>query len=221
MVALAKSSLRLRWRYYQCTHSISGTSFTRVWILQGRCPFLSSRDRTRYYPSPIVRQGRHSRLKWKLRPLNSWGKPALLGWVRKERVAQKPPRKNESLTRESRREWRGLPLWRGTSRRADSWSSIVGASPYLVQEIRLSIREMTTLSFKLGQRLGEMPQTEVDKTFAQADLASGLRNGIYEELSSRYAQRKRKEGLMVSSAFTVWAGEGEKRKGRFLINLHR
>lgn len=80
---------------------------------------------------------------------------------------------------------------------------------------------MSSIPFTLGQELGDVPQTEEDKEFALADLESGLKGGIYERVSPEYEQRKRKEGHMISSAFTVWSGEGEKRKGRFVINLHQ
>lgn len=60
-----------------------------------------------------------------------------------------------------------------------------------------------------------MPQTLEDQRFDQVYLASGLLDVTYEKFSSVYAKSKRKEGIIVSSAFTVCYGKGEKRKGRF------
>lgn len=51
-------------------------------------------------------------------------------------------------------------------------------------------------------------------------MENGLKGGIYEEVSCGYAKEKREERLMISSAFTVWNGEAENRKGLFVINLH-
>ena len=44
---------------------------------------------------------------------------------------------------------------------------------------------------------------------------------MYEELGFEEAMALARGGRMISSAFTVWQGEGEDRKGRFVINFKR
>lgn len=114
----------------------------------------------------------------------------------------------------------GDSLWRRTSRQADAWEAI-GASRFMVRTIRFGIKDMPTKPFVNGQELGDIPQTRVDKEFAHADLEKGLATGLYEEVSRDYARACMSRGCMVSSAFTTWQGEGDSRKGRFVINLHR
>ena len=97
----------------------------------------------------------------------------------------------------------------------------LGALEYVVRSINNGIRDLPIIPFTEGLELSEIPQSEEDKIFAREDLEMGCRNGIYEEMSHREAQEKKVEGKMVSSAFVVWQGEGEERKGRFVINFHK
>lgn len=114
----------------------------------------------------------------------------------------------------------GRPLWLGTSRRAEAWKRLLGTSDYLVRQIRYGIRDLPSLPFTVGRVLPSIPQTEADRSFASADLAKGLQEGIYEGVSSGLIQEQLKQGKLVSSSFVVWQGEGQDRKGRFVINLH-
>lgn len=114
----------------------------------------------------------------------------------------------------------GRPLWLGASQRAGAWKELLGTSDYLVRHIRYGIRDLPIIPFTEGRILPPIPQTEADKEFASADLSKGLREGIYEEVSSEYAMEQVARGRLVSSSFVVWQGDGSERKGRFVVNLH-
>lgn len=113
----------------------------------------------------------------------------------------------------------GPALWRGPALKADAWRSELGASEFLCRAIRYGIRDMPTVPFTEGRVLGEIPQSEKDKLFAREDLRSGCQSGVYEEISPLEAREIARSGKMISSAFVVWQGEGEDRKGRFVVNL--
>ena len=126
-------------------------------------------------------------------------------------------------------------MWRKTSLKADVWGTELGlrntsfdlsSTGYGCSAIPSSVhfggvlqRELPIIPFTEGLELSEIPQTEEDKIFAREDLV--CRNGIYEEISHREVQEKKVEGKMISSAFVVWQGEGEERKGRFVIKFHK
>lgn len=114
------------------------------------------------------------------------------------------------------------PLWVGTSRRADAWREL-GASEFVCRAIQYGIVDMPRVPFEGGWILPEVPQTEEDRVFAQGELEDGCRpgKGIYEEIAREEADRVVAEGKMVSSAFVVWQGDGEARKGRFVVNFAR
>ena len=97
----------------------------------------------------------------------------------------------------------------------------LGALEYVVRSINNGIRDLPIIPFTEGLELSEIPQTEEDKIFAREDMEMGCRNGIYEGISHREVQEKKVEGKMVPSAFVVWQGEGEEKKGRFVINFHK
>ena len=77
------------------------------------------------------------------------------------------------------------------------------------------------MPFPEGIVLGNIPQSEEDMVFGVQDLRKGCACGVHEEFSSGYVRDRVSEGNMVSSAFTVWQGEGAERKGRFVVNLKR
>lgn len=64
-------------------------------------------------------------------------------------------------------------------------------------------------------------QSAEDLEFGRADLKKGCESGVYEELTDEEAQDLIARGFLLSSAFTVWQGEGKDRKGRFVVNFSR
>lgn len=54
------------------------------------------------------------------------------------------------------------------------------------------------------EELVEIPQTEIDKTFAIADLEKGCQDGIYKEVTRSHAMQAKYQGVVISSAFLVW-----------------
>ena len=69
--------------------------------------------------------------------------------------------------------------------------------------------------------MGAVPQSASDLRFGIADLETGCRSGVYEELSSEQAEDLVRRGFLISSAFTVWQGDDGDRKGRFVVNFSR
>jgi hypothetical protein len=57
--------------------------------------------------------------------------------------------------------------------------------------------------------------------FGWEDLRAGCATGIFEEICAEEVTEIVQAGQMVSSAFTVWQGDGLERKGRFVINFAR
>lgn len=115
------------------------------------------------------------------------------------------------------------PLWADTSRRADAWRQELGATEFECRAIKYGIVDMPCVPFERGWVLSEVPQTEEDREFARMELEEGCRKGrgIYEEVGKEEVERIVGEGKLVSSAFVVWQGEGEHRKGRFVVNFAR
>jgi len=58
----------------------------------------------------------------------------------------------------------------------------------MVRALKFGIRDMPDVPFKHGLELSDIPQTKKDKAFALDYLESGVQSGIYEEISSAYAQ---------------------------------
>lgn len=85
-------------------------------------------------------------------------------------------------------------MWRGTSRRADDWQSVVEVYPYLVRAVRYGIQEMPPVSFPRDQEFGRYTQTEEEKTFDKIDVASGIDHGIYEGSCLVVAEEGRRVG---------------------------
>lgn len=92
-------------------------------------------------------------------------------------------------------------------------------SQYLFRFIKYGIRDMHTVPFTKGEVLPAIPQSAGDREFGLADIEAGLRAGVSQEITKDYALQKVKEGLLVSSSFTVWQGDGEDLKGWFILNF--
>lgn len=69
--------------------------------------------------------------------------------------------------------------------------------------------------------MGPVPQTQEDLGFARADLEEGFRKGIYELVSDEEKARALEDGYLISSAFTLWQGEGDERKNGFGVNFSK
>jgi hypothetical protein len=114
----------------------------------------------------------------------------------------------------------GQPFWRQKALQADKWRNM-GAKEYEVRAIRFGILDLPSIPFTSGLVLSAIPQTEEDLYFGRDNLRAGCASGIYEEVVVEDVQEVLRTGRMVSSAFLVWQGEGEERKGRFVINSSR
>ena len=75
------------------------------------------------------------------------------------------------------------------------------------------------MRFTEGEVLGSVLQSEENMASGREDLWRGCASGVYEDLSSGYVRDRVKEGKMVSSAFTVWQGEGTERRGWFVVDF--
>jgi hypothetical protein len=101
----------------------------------------------------------------------------------------------------------GQHLWRKTFAKADRWADF-GASGYEEREIRFGILDPPSVPFIAGTILHDIPQTEEDLEFGKENLSSECMSGIYEEISRDQAEAVVADGNMMSSAFTVWHGDG-------------
>lgn len=115
-------------------------------------------------------------------------------------------------------EWKDL-LWRATARRADKWQSVLGASDYEVRMVRFGIRDMPTVPFTKGVVMGEIPQDERDLEFGLEELGTMVQSGMVEEVGWEEVGELVRGGKMVSNSFVVWQGEGDSKKGRFVVNF--
>lgn len=70
-------------------------------------------------------------------------------------------------------------------------------------------------------KLADIPQTNEDRAFSRADLEDGCRKGIYRKISRAHAERAKREGVVISSSFTVWKEGPDGWKGRFFVKLSR
>lgn len=112
-------------------------------------------------------------------------------------------------------------MWRRTARRAEAWRTVLGGSEYVERAVRFGIRDMPIRPFVEGLVMKEIPQSMEDREYAQGDLERGVAEGVYERVGEEEVEDLVREGKMVSSAFVVWQGHGEERKGRFVVNFHR
>lgn len=107
---------------------------------------------------------------------------------------------------------RDCPLWRKKSVGVKAWRNILKASPYLCQHIQFGIRNIPTVPFDKGEMLPAVPQTEEDRKFRLSDNESGLRDGVYEEVSRDHAIHQARKGQLISSALKYDRGDNEDRK---------
>lgn len=114
------------------------------------------------------------------------------------------------------------PIWLNTQQRVEAWRNL-GGSAYLCRAVQYGIYEAPQYPFVpgTGEEEPQIPQNEEDQRFAHADLSAGCMTGIYQEIKREHAARAKKKGAIISSAFTVWTGEEERRKGRLVINLSK
>ena len=113
----------------------------------------------------------------------------------------------------------GRPLWRATQAHVRSWRQL-GCSEYLCRMITYGIYEHPSIPFTgEGTVIPTVTQTAEDIAFANADLLKGCNEGIYLEITPENAERARRNGSIISSAFTVWQEGIEGCKGSFVINL--
>lgn len=102
------------------------------------------------------------------------------------------------------------PLWLGTQKRVEEWRQL-GASEYLCRAVQFGIYEAPCSPFVSGEgeELSDIPQSQNDRELAAQDLGEGCKKGIYEEITFQHAQRAKKQGDIISSAFTVWQEKEE------------
>lgn len=112
------------------------------------------------------------------------------------------------------------PLWRVLQTHVEAWRRM-GASAYLCRNIQFGIYEQPLHPFVTGggTELGDIPQTTEDLEFGTEDIRKGLESGIYHEVTPEHAQKARKAGAVISSAFVVWQEREGERAGRFVVNL--
>lgn len=68
--------------------------------------------------------------------------------------------------------------------------------------------------------LPDIPQDKEDRSFARLDLDKGCHEGIYRKITPVHAEQAKRDGAVISSAFTVWQDLPDgNRKGRFVVNL--
>jgi hypothetical protein len=114
----------------------------------------------------------------------------------------------------------GQPYWRRTALRAEKWREM-GATEFEARAIRFGILELPSIPFTSGVILPAIPQSKEDLAFGREDLRAGCAGGIYEEVGREEVWEAVRVGRMVSSAFTVWQGDGADRKELFVINFAR
>jgi hypothetical protein len=73
--------------------------------------------------------------------------------------------------------------------------------------------EQPSIRFSSGEVMEPIPQTPEDLTFGREDLRAGCQEGMYEEVTTREAERIRSTGAMILSSFVVWKDGPEGRKG--------
>ena len=112
--------------------------------------------------------------------------------------------------------------WRKTQCKAQGWREI-GFSDFLYRAIKFGVIDEPIRSFIPGQgvELSGLPRTEEYLTFAFKDIEEGCRTDIYQEVNHAHVDRAIALGAILSSAFTVWQDSGEKKKGRFVVNLSK
>lgn len=63
--------------------------------------------------------------------------------------------------------------------------------------------------------IGPMLKTAEDIAFVNKGLSESSESGVYEVMEEEESEDLIRRGHFISSAFMIWQGKGEKRKGRF------
>lgn len=66
-----------------------------------------------------------------------------------------------------------------------------------------------------------MPQHAESLEFAREDLRKGGLSGVYKVVSEAERVEALGKGHLISSALTLFQGDGEERKGRFVVNFSK
>ena len=104
---------------------------------------------------------------------------------------------------------------------AEKWSTMLGASKDFVAARKDGLLDMPTQPVWHLPPMGPVPQTAEDLAFGRADLKAGCLAGVYRKLTPEQRTDLLRAGYLISSAFTLWQGESEDRKGRFVNNFSR
>lgn len=81
--------------------------------------------------------------------------------------------------------------------------------------------ELSTKSVFGSPDIQPITQTLEELDFGDADLAKGCSICIYRKMNTADEAMMRSKGYQVRSAFVVWDGESQERKGRFDTNFSR
>ena len=104
---------------------------------------------------------------------------------------------------------------------AGKWSTILGVSKEFRATLEEGLLDLPTEAVWHLPPMGPVPQTAEDLAFGREDLKVGCGMGVYEKMTPEGREDLIRRGFLVSSAFTLWQGEGEDRKGRFVNNFLR
>lgn len=102
-----------------------------------------------------------------------------------------------------------------------AWRKLLVTSKYLHRIIRYGVRNLPSVPFSRGEILPKILQTRADLPFARRNLQNGLKDRFYEEITDIHVRDQVARGRLVSSAIVVWKGEGEQRKGLYVINIRK
>lgn len=104
---------------------------------------------------------------------------------------------------------------------AEKWVTMLKVSPDFKAKLTDGLLDMPTDAVWGLPPMGPVPQSTEDVAFGVADLETGCKTGVVEEVDEEEVKDLIRRGYLVSSAFTIWQGEGEDRKGRFVVNFSR
>lgn len=104
---------------------------------------------------------------------------------------------------------------------ADKWRTMLGASPAFQALLTEGMLDFATKTVWSLPPMGAVPLSGEDLVFGTADLTAGREAGVYEVVHEEEVVDFIRRGHLVSSAFTIWQGEGEDLKGRFVVNFSR
>lgn len=104
---------------------------------------------------------------------------------------------------------------------ADKWRTMLGVSAGFHSMLVEGLLDLPSEAVWGLPPMGAVPQSKEDLEFGLADLEAGCQAGVYEELSQEKTEDLTRRGFLISSAFTIWQGEEDDRKGRFVVNFSR